>query len=157
MAPRIPPDLAEFLDGGLSILVGTADERARPECTRGAGVTVDRAADRLTLYLPTCGAARTLENLRANGRIAVTFSRPHDHRTYQLKGRVRAIGDSSEADRQRQQRWLAAFSEQLAIVGVPRPVMRRWQIHPSVAVELEVEELFEQTPGPGAGSRMEPA
>ena len=151
---RIPQALAEFLDGGLSILVGRADERARPDCTRGAGVRIDAAAGRMTIYVPTVGADRTLANFSSNGRVAVTFSRPYDNRSYQLKGRVRSVAATSAEDHERQQRWLAAFVEQLAIVGVARSVPRRWRITPSVAVDIDVEELFEQTPGPGAGKRL---
>ena len=152
--PRISNELADFLDGGLSMLVASADDRARPECARAAGLRLDRSRDRLTLFLPTMGAERTLANLAGNGRIAVTFSRMHDHRTYQLKGRVRGITDTSVDDQAQQQRWLAAFIEQLAIVGTSRSTARRWRITPSVAVEIDVEELYEQTPGPGAGRKV---
>ncbi len=152
--PRISPELADFLDGGLSMLVGTCDAEARPECTRAAGLRLDREADRLTLFLPTAGAERTLANLTANARIAVTFSRPHDHRTYQLKGRVRSVAATTTDDQAQQQRWLAAFVEQLAIVGVGRSLSRRWRIVPSVAVAVDVEELYEQTPGPSAGKKV---
>lgn len=136
------------------MLVGTADERARPECTRAAGLRLDRSADRLTVFLPQNGAERTLANLAVNPRIAVTCSRMHDHRTYQLKGRVRAIAETTADDQAQQQRWLAAFIEQLAIIGTSRSTSRRWRLVPSVAVEIDVEEVFEQTPGPGAGRKV---
>ncbi len=151
---RIPQDVTEFLDGGVSILVGSVDEHGRPECTRGMGVEVDGDAGRLTVYVPIVGADRTLANLGLGRRIAITFSRPYDNRTCQVKGRVRATSPASAEDVARQQRWFAAYVEQLAIVGIARAATRRWRITPSVAVEVEVDELFEQTPGPGAGKRI---
>jgi hypothetical protein len=151
---RIPQDIADFLEGGLSIVVGSADAGARPDCTRAAGLRIDRAANRITVYLPTVGADRTLANLAANGRVAVTFSRPYDNRSCQLKGRVCAVAPTSADEQAQQQRWLAAFVEQLAMVGIARSVTRRWRLTPSVAVEIDVEELYEQTPGPGAGKRI---
>lgn len=151
---KISQDLADFFEGGLSILVGSAAPDNRPECMRAAGTLVDRASDRITIFIPAAGADRTIENLRKSGRIAVTFSRPHDHRTCQVKGRVLNIGKSTREDEKVQERWLGGFVEQLAIVGVSRASARRWRLYPSHAVEFAVEELFDQTPGPGAGRKL---
>jgi hypothetical protein len=41
--------------------------------------------------------------------------------------------------------------EQLAAVGVSRTLSRRVAWFPSVAIEVRVSEMFEQTPGPNAG------
>jgi hypothetical protein len=35
-------------------------------------------------------------------------------------------------------------------------VMRQLRIYPSVAVTMSTEDIFVQTPGPGAGRRLEP-
>ena len=64
---------------------------------------------------------------------------------------------TTAADAELQQRYLAAFVDQLYMVGVPRALGRRMRTAPSVAVTFEVEEVFAQTPGPGAGRRLEAA
>jgi hypothetical protein len=147
-------ELVDFLQSGVSILVATRDASFRPQCLRAMGAIVDHARSTFTLYLPEAVAGATLENLRENGQIAVTFSRPIDHRSVQLKGTCGAVRPSEEHDRAVQERYRAAFVEQLHAVGLPRTVSSRIRYKPSIAVEVTVAELYEQTPGPGAGRRL---
>lgn len=145
-------ELADFVESGVSVLVGTRDARLRPTCMRGMGALVDRATGRITLLLPEGVAAETLANMRDNGLVAVTFSRPIDHRSFQTKGKVVEIRPLTDAEREAQERYRPAFSEQLYAVGVPRGVSKRIRTSPSVAVVFEPNEMYEQTPGPRAGT-----
>jgi hypothetical protein len=43
------------------------------------------------------------------------------------------------------------FASDLAVVGFPLPVVRRMVTWPATAVEVRLEGLYEQSPGPGAG------
>ncbi|HEY6562475.1 MAG TPA: pyridoxamine 5'-phosphate oxidase family protein [Polyangiaceae bacterium] len=155
MAVRLPEDFVDFMESGVSVLVASRDEDLRPECMRAVGVSV--AADRqsMTLFLSEVMAGRTLENLRDNGEIAVSFSRPIDHRSLQVKGRVTALRPAMEEDRSLQDRYLIAYVEQLYLVGLPRSLARRVRSWPSVAVSLQIADVFVQTPGPGAGRRVD--
>jgi hypothetical protein len=105
--------------------------------------------------LPLATAERALANLRDNGAIAVTFSRPSDYQGVQLKGVVTSIEESGEPERVIQDRYRAALFEQLQFVGVARSVCRRLAWWPSVAVTFRADAVFLQTPGPGAGRRLE--
>ena len=155
MAVRLSEELVEFIESGVSMLVATRDAALRPEVQRavGAVVSADRAS--LTVYLTRGVSDRTLANLENNGQIALSSSRPYDHRGIQIKGRMLSIRDSTEADRVPQERYLAGFVENVYIVGLPRSVMRQLRIYPSVAVTMSIENVFVQTPGPGAGRRLE--
>ncbi|MCA9647298.1 MAG: pyridoxamine 5'-phosphate oxidase family protein [Polyangiaceae bacterium] len=157
MPVALPEDLVEFLESGVSMILATRDAELRPEVLRGLGALV--AADRqsITLFLNAALSARTLDNIRANGRIAVAFSRIHDHRTVQLKGRVLEVRDVTPQQQPELERYRVAFAEQVAMTGLPRSVTRRMRISPSVALSIEFDEGFDQTPGPAAGRPMEPA
>jgi hypothetical protein len=148
---ELSDELVDFVQSGVSILVATRDAQLLPQCLRGAGASVHGARDAFTLYLPEAVAERTLANLRDNGRIAVTFSRPIDHRSIQVKGTCISIRPCDERDGAVQERYRAAFVEQLHAVGMPRAVSRRIRFQPSVAVVVKLAELYEQTPGPSAG------
>lgn len=150
------PELLEYLEGGLDILVATRDANLAPECTMGMGVKAHRDRRTLTIYVPRVGGEATLRNLADNGEIAATFCRPIDHRCVQLKGRAVAVREPGPEDRETQQRHRGAMVEQFALVGVPRALTRRFRWWPSVAVELEVTQAFIQTPGPGAGRPLDP-
>ncbi|HLV66265.1 MAG TPA: hypothetical protein VKY73_10660 [Polyangiaceae bacterium] len=153
----LPEALTEFVEGGMSILVGTRDAALRPEASRGVGASVSPDRSRLTVYLNVAVADRTLANIDENGEIAVTFSRVVDHRTFQVKGKVLGVRRSGKKDRGIQEQWLAAFVEQLYLAGLPRSISRRLRFWPSVAVEFEIHDVFAQTPGPGAGRKLEVA
>jgi hypothetical protein len=148
-------ELIDFLESGVSILVATRDALLRPQCLRGMGAKVGGPRGPLTLYMPELVAEKTLANVRDNGRIAITFSRPIDHRSVQVKGRCTGIRACDERDHIAQERYRAAFVEQLHAVGMPRAVSRRIRLTPSVAAVVEIEELYEQTPGPRAGRPLE--
>src|SRR5262245_11352638 len=142
---RLADRTLELLSSGVSIYLATADASLRPECSRGAGVRVHPDRRHITVYLATSVTHSMLDNLAANGRIAVTCSRPFDHRTVQIKGKATAVRPSGPEDREEQLHYRAAAAEQLAIVGVPRSVSRRFAWWPSVAIEVEVTEVFDQT------------
>jgi hypothetical protein len=150
----LPADLADFLESGVSILVGTRDMGLRPATARAMGASVGRELRTLTLYLPEATAERTLANLRDNGQIAMTFSRAIDHRSIQIKGKCTLIRAGTVEDRAVQERYRALLIESLALIGLPRSELERATYWPSVAVEVDVGELYEQTPGPQAGSPL---
>lgn len=138
----------------MSILVGTRDARLRPDCLRAIGARVEREGSELCVFLPFGTVGANLANLRDNGRIAVCFSRPMDHRSMQLKGRVISIAEAGESDREQVDRFRAAYAQHLAFVGVPLRVTERMAHWPCWAVRFAVESIFVQTPGPGAGQPL---
>lgn len=155
MAVRLSEELAEFVEGGLSMLVGTRDAALRPHVERAVGVFVSADRQVITVYLNQGLAAQSVANLNDNGCIALTLARPYDHRSLQIKGRMLSLRDGTEEDRAKQERWLAGFVEHLYIVGLPRGVVRQLKVFPSIAVTMRIDDLFVQTPGPGAGRRFE--
>lgn len=136
------------------IYVASRDADLQPESVVAMGAQAHCESKRLTVFLPLAPSRRTLANLEANGDMAVTLTRPADHKSLQLKGKVLAIRPSTEADHALQAVHRAALTEQFAQVGVPRNLTRRLALAPSMAVEIQVHDAFVQTPGPGAGERM---
>ena len=153
--PAIPEDIVEFLEAGVSILVGTCDAERRAEVARGVGCSVSRDRTEVTIYLHEGWGARALGNLRANGEIAVGFSRPFDHFAIQLKGKCTRFVPPSDGDRTVVDRYHATYGEQLYMTGFPRSTTRRFVFWPAVAVTFGVRDIFVQTPGPDAGKRLE--
>jgi hypothetical protein len=153
--PPLPEDWVEFVESGVSILVGTRDEALRPEASRALGATVSADRTRISIFAPEATSSRTCENAAATLRVAVTFSRPIDHRALQVKGPVLAVRSARPDERVIQERYVAAYVEQLYLVGLPRGLTRRVCYWPSMVVELGIEQLFMQTPGVGAGRRLE--
>jgi hypothetical protein len=150
VTPSISPELAEFLESGISVLVGSRDARLLPEVARAFGARIEAGGRELTVFLPVATAERTLANARENGRLAVCFS-AIDHRSYQIKGRLKAVCDAADDDRRSIERYRAALAQVYGSVGMPPRLTYRIRHWPAHAVRLEVETIFLQTPGPGAG------
>ena len=147
----IAPELATFLESGVSVLVGTRDARLVSECQRALGMSVDPDRRHLTVFVPCAVGERIVADARANGRIAVCCARVADHQSIQLKGEAVEIREATEAERAGIDRYREAFADVLAEIGMPRALTLRMAHKPCWAIRVRVDTSFVQTPGPGAG------
>jgi hypothetical protein len=148
-------DLPRLLERHDAIVVGARDESLRPSCTMAVGVGFP-GEGLVTVFLPEATAAGTLANLEANGMIAVVFEEILTHHTIQLKGRVSGIRPASGEERPVVERGIAGFFTQVEAVGGPPGAVRRRRRWPCRAVTFAVSDVFEQTPGPRAGTPLVP-
>lgn len=153
-APTIAPELASFFEGGIAIVVATRDDDMRPQIARAWGTGVADDGSALTICVTAAEGSRTLDNLRANGAIALTFSSPTTYRTVQAKGVVTDLREPSERDLARRDEHLEDVLDQGEQVGIERQLARRLARGDAIAVTVALLELYEQTPGPGAGTRL---
>lgn len=102
-----------------------------------------------------------LENLRDNGRFSATIEQIGPHETYQFKGtcigsRPAGPGDLECWERARE-RFAVAVKAVDPRLGLTHEQKRDYIAPPEVAIRMRVDEIFLQTPGPGAGRRLFPA
>ena len=139
---------------GVVVYVATRDADLWPESTLAMGAKAECDRGIVTVYVPSVLAGPTQKNLGDNGEVAVTMTRPSDHKSIQVKGKARAIRECGEADRELLAVRRSAQVEQFAGVGIPRELTRRVVFWPSVAIEIDVREVYSQTPGPRAGEPL---
>ena len=152
--PPLPDELVAFVHGGVSLLSGTCSAALVPESQRACGIRIWPGACRLTLWLPKATGEVAVANLRENPRIAITASQIQTHRTVQLKGNVLEVREATEADRATIDTWFAGFRASLAWVGVPENLTLGYTAWPAWAVDVDIVNVFAQTPGPVAGVKM---
>jgi hypothetical protein len=158
----ILPDEISTLVGavGLAVVVGTRDERLVPELARAWGIHVLERGDELALCVPVASSRRTLANLADNGQLAVTLTVPSTYRSFQIKGRSLGIAPATADDLARVERHHQAFAIEVRAVGLsPERAARLYEAETEASPELmtvrmAIEDVFDQTPGPGAGSRL---
>ncbi len=150
----IPDSIVQLLETGVSVMIGTRNGSLMPECTRAWGIHVAPDRHIVTIFLSETFAGETIDNLRENGMIAVTCTRPTDHITCQLKGRVTTITPMTQSGRARCRQWHHDFMAELKAIGVPSELPEAWIVEPTLAVEFAVSEVFDQTPGPGTGRKV---
>jgi hypothetical protein len=146
--------LRERISGGLSVSVGTASPDGEPASCRAVGFALAATPGVLTVYLPVATAAEAIANIASTGRLTVTLTHPHTNAALQLKGRSSRVRVAAEADRAAIEAWVQAFAGLLAELGMPIGLTLRLNRWPAFAVEVAVEAVFEQTPGPRAGERV---
>lgn len=150
-------DVARFMQSGISISVASRDVRRVPSLARSAGCHVAAGHEQVTLLLHPSQARQLLTDLAATAALAVVFSSPSTNRTLQVKGRVleiRAAGtdDVATAVQQRE-----AFANTLIPLGYAHDLA--YSVHcrdmaDMMAVVFAPTDIFEQTPGPKAGTRL---
>lgn len=147
-------DVASFLASGLSLNVATASRDLEPNGTRAFAAVVEPDRLHVVVFVHAVAAPTLLRDLGENPRLALTFGRPADHRTAQLKGTFLGSRPASDDDRPEVERQAEGFARSLEGIGIARAAMTGWNPWPATALRMRVEAIFEQTPGPGAGEPM---
>jgi hypothetical protein len=144
--------LTSFLLSGCSLIVGGLTPDGEPFATRGWGLRVaDAEAGVVRVVLGVADLARM-----AVGALAVTGADVPTLRSVQLKGEVRAVVEPDEADLAQHRSFCDQFFADVERTdGTARPLMERLVPADLTVVVLHVRQLFDQTPGPNAGRRIE--
>src|SRR5687768_13699956 len=153
----IDPETTAFLESGCGLLVGTVSADGAPHAGRGWGIDVLRDAEGLRLrLLLDVDDERTIEHVADGGAIAVTATNVHTLRSLQLKGRAGRPEVATPEDHDRAQRYMDDFfGDIVATDGSSEELLARFVPRGYVACTVDVHERFDQTPGPGAGVRVE--
>jgi hypothetical protein len=156
-APLIDEELAAFLQGGISMHAASVGPGNVAHITRAAGCRVAPDRRTVTVYVVESQSRELLAQVRANGAIAVAFTRPNTHRTVQLKGTDAHVvpvrpQDAIDVDRQ-----VAGFDADLRKAGFPDRF--GWTLAGGSALGLAAiaftpTSAFVQTPGPAAGTTL---
>ena len=147
------PETTAFLEGGPGLIVGTVSRDGAPTATRAWGLTVLSADTGECRLLLDRDAELALANLEATRAIAVTCADVPTFYSVQLKGEIVRLEDATDADRVRSADYVEAFfGDVVRTDGSDLTALH--QMRPNDIVESIVRfvEIFDQTPGPGAGA-----
>jgi hypothetical protein len=149
-------ETARFLSDKAALIVGVVGVDGRPYAARGWGLTiVDRVGGASRLLVDADDLPR-LVHLAEGGAIAVTGSDVLTLRSSQLKGRVEGFDDPTAADEVHAVRYREGyFGDIEAADHFPRHTLERHRPDRVAVCRLVVDEVFDQTPGPHAGARVE--
>ena len=128
--------MKELFDKVPTVVLSTVSEDGTPNAVP---VGAKKIIDDETILLSDQFFSKTLANMKANPRVAVTFW--EESEGYQLKGFV-----TIETSGQRFEdtaRWIEKRSEE---IGFP--------VKSKGAVILQIEEIYGVAPGPGAGKKL---
>ena len=146
----IDDDLSRFMQGPVSVIVATTDSTNFPDATRVSGlVAVD---DRRLRVLISADATTTRANAVPGARAAVLVTDILSYRSVAFKGSVvDAASERSPGDVALVDHHVTTFLAAAPDVGLVPAMAERLFATEVVPLVVEVDTLFDQTPGPGAG------
>ena len=155
----IPGKIVRFLAEYANVaFAGTRDRHLVPYGHRVSGWHVGADHRTMTALIGEPFTPRLIDSLQDNGEFALTVEEFPSHETYQFKGRYLRHrppdrGDIEILDTIRK-RFVKSVRPLYA--DAPENIWKAFIMNPSLAVEFEVLEVYLQTPGPGAGTRLVP-
>jgi len=144
-----------FLESGCVLIVGLVTPGGDPHATRGWGLDVHSTADGIVRVLVDGDHADTVAAIGEGTPVAVTATDVPTLRSVQLKGRIAAVETPAESDPARVARYRDEMFEVVGRTdGVPRHLLERIVPTSFVPCRVVVDDVFDQTPGPGAGAQL---
>ena len=155
----IPARLVRFLEDHANMaMAGTRDAQLVPFGHRVSGWRIGADSRTVTAFVSRHFTERLVESLQDNGQVALTVEEFPSHETYQLKGRYLRHRPIEPDDLRTIERIRVRLAKSIKPIypEAPDHLLRMFTLPPSLAVEFEVLEIYLQTPGPGAGTRVVP-
>lgn len=147
-------DTTAFVHSGCALVLGTVDADGQPCAGRGWGMTVTDEPGRVRLLLDADDAV-TVRNLIAGAPIAVTAASIRTLASVQFKGRVTSAEPATSDDLARAESYCAAmFTDIHETDFTPMELLEELRPTQLSACTVEIEDRFDQTPGPTAGARV---
>ncbi|GAB3128871.1 hypothetical protein [Novispirillum itersonii] len=164
--PAIRPPILPLSDAVLSFIASCGSIRLasrtaafRPIAARGLSVVVaDRSSGLLRVCVSTPGCRPLLEAVQDSGTLAVALSQPLTHRSLQIKGRDAVLTGIQPEDRDQIDRLRRIMALDLRELGYDTSLTDSfWKAaeDPLTGITFTAAALFDQTPGPAAGSAID--
>lgn len=155
----LSPELVAFLESGVSLSAASRNRRLLPSVSRVLACRVLADSGRIQLWLARSHSEQLLRDCLDCDRIALVASDPPTHRTWQIKGDevTECVVAEDDAQRVRQHvREFASVITTLEFAPTFGHALYQHKVDELVSLSFVPRELFEQTPGPRAGQKVEP-
>ena len=157
------PEMVAFLQSGCSTIIGTVDGDGVPHAGRTWGLDVlapdaegSEPGVPLVRLLIDADDVLTLQHLDDGGAVAITAANVPTLRSVQLKGRSLGVDAAGESDVERAARYCDDFFTDVEQTdGTERALLVRLVPERFAVCHMRIDEVYDQTPGPGAGAPLE--
>lgn len=143
-----------FLESGCALLVGTVSPDGEPHAGRAWGLDVLSDEPLRVRVLLDIDDVTTVEHAAAGGAIALTATSVRTLHSVQLKGWATSV-EADAGDPDRAERYIAEFFHDIQDTdGTKKDLLDRFVPIGYLGCTVEIEERFDQTPGPAAGAAI---
>lgn len=130
------------------------NEADHPILARIFGFNFDPKKNTLTAYAFKKDFQAMQNNFTSGVKIAMALSSSLDYHTIQLKGTLNKFYNTPEEEMKYPR---SCNGKQVDIMngwGIPKDVFANWSFEQSISVMMDVNEIFDQTPWPNAGKKI---
>lgn len=147
-------EFISMIEAGAGLIVGAVTPDGAPRGVRAwAAWVVDPVEQRVRVVFT--GDDPDVAGSLEGRKVAVTAANVRNLRSVQLKGRVVTVEDPTPADLEITERQVERFFTAVhEIDGNPMELLRSLLPVTQLALEMVVDEQYDQTPGPTAGSAL---
>jgi hypothetical protein len=136
------------------MFIGTVDADGMPSCCRAIALSTKDDFDTVTIYVPAATSQQTMANVATTRRAAIVCVEPLSHDSLQIKGVTRGVRLAPAEEKAFVAERLEDFAGVLDAIGLPKRLTRSVAHWPAFAIDVSVEQVFDQTPGPKAGNPL---
>lgn len=148
-----------LLAGPIAISISGRDAVLRPSVAHAYGCRVVAGGEAIRIFLLASETRQVLADIAANGEVATVYSDVRSFRSLQIKGHDGRIVDFDAEDSAHREVYYRITSDELVALGHPARLARGYFSVPAkadlVTVVFTPCDIFEQTPGPGAGAKLD--
>lgn len=155
---KLDPAILALIKGPVAMSVATRDTALVPSLCHAYGCRWLVKEQVLRLFVLAGEAQPLLADLAANGEIAAVFSDVRSFRSLQIKGNDGRAVPFDALDARERLRHYRQTSAELVALGFPEGPAQGYfsapETGPFVTLAFRPRDVFQQTPGPGAGQRL---
>jgi hypothetical protein len=148
-----------LLAGPVAISIASRDASLRPSVAHAYGCRVVNNGTRIRLFVLKSEARQLLIDVMENGEVATVYSDVRSFRSLQIKGSDAMVEAFDAEDAAAQVLHHRTTADELVALGYAAPLAHGYFSVPRKAefatIAFTPQDIFQQTPGPGAGDRLE--
>ncbi len=147
-----------LLSGPIAISIASRDASLRPSVAHAYGCRVINDGARIRLFVLKDEARQLLADVMENGEVATVYSDVRSFRSLQIKGSDTIVEPFDTEDAAAQALHHRVTADELVALGYAAPLAHGYFSVPRKAefatIAFTPQDVFQQTPGPGAGARI---
>jgi hypothetical protein len=143
---------------GMGIAFGSANEQLQPKIGRAIAIRTGADGKTISFIVPRAFFEAHKSNLQNKGNISINATYPPTHKCLQFKGNCLEWTDASADDKSYSENSMSVFHGILVqFYGKDAADhFLKYDVEDLVHVKISVNEIYDQTPGPGAGRQIYP-
>jgi hypothetical protein len=144
----------ELINARCDAVVASRSADLAPSVCWAMGSYVHEDERSVTVWVLRAQAASVLADVADNGQVSVVFAVPCTAASLQVKGGDARVRNAGAADAAILRRFVDNMVREIGLVQFPEALTRtvfEQELGALVALEFTASQVFEQSPGPGAG------